>query len=114
MSNKREIEKIAKEIRQIKAMLVKGYDRSFVKKIEKLTKSKFMGAEDTGVGQLYSFDLGDGGDFFEVEVSYESEDEYGEPQDDQTWYAGGREYYSERDFLKYVGKIAEDYRKWKH
>ena len=113
MSNKKEIEKIEREIRQIKAMLVKGYDRSFVKKVEKLTDSKFVRAEDTGESQLYYFDICDTCELFEVDVSYESEDEYGEPQDDQVWFAGGREYYSERDFFKYIGKIADEYRKWR-
>ncbi len=111
--SKRELQKIAREIKQIKAMLtVTGYDLSFVKKVEKITNSKFMGAEDTGVGQLYSFDVGLDG-YLEIEVSYESEDEYGEPQDDQTWFVGNREYYSERDLLKYLGKIADEYRRYR-
>ena len=94
-------------------MVVKGYDRSFTKKVENLTNSRFVRVEDTGEGQLYYFDICDTCDLFEVEVSYESEDEYGEPQDDQTWFVGNREYYSERDFLKFVGKIADEYRRYR-
>lgn len=102
MSRKMELAKIAKEIKAIKAMLVTGFDRGFAKKVEDLTNSKFVKVDKN----VYYFDICDTCELFEIEVVEEADGE-------KTWVIGDQEYFDEKDFLKSVGKVADQYRKYR-